>query len=79
MLLSAMTPADLRAFRARLDCTQLELAALLGVDVGTVSCWERGTQGIPPYLDLALQLVAPSFQPEGAASVFSASRRRSRT
>ena len=54
---------NLKAWRRQHDCTQLELAALLGVDVGTVSRWERGTQGIPPYLDLALQRLEDMLAP----------------
>lgn len=37
-----------------LELSQAELAAELGVDVGTVSRWERGTQQAPRYVELAL-------------------------
>lgn len=50
-----MTPDDLRARRDALHLSQKQLAEALGVSKSTVSHWEQGAQGIPAYLDLALQ------------------------
>lgn len=50
-----MTPAELRATRARLGLTQPALAALLGVHPLTVSQWETGRRAIPAFLHLALK------------------------
>lgn len=35
---------DIKALRTRLNMTQVELAALIGVDPISVSRWERGTK-----------------------------------
>jgi len=55
---SAMgTGADLRAWRQRRGLTQSRLARLLGVEVFTVSRWERGaTKRLAPGLLLELAL-----------------------
>ncbi|MBW1954066.1 MAG: helix-turn-helix domain-containing protein [Deltaproteobacteria bacterium] len=50
-----MRPQDLSAWRKRWRLTQRQLAQALGVDVMTVSRWERGVRGIPPHLPLALE------------------------
>lgn len=52
-----MTPADFRAFRARLGLSQTGLAAQLGVTQNTISRWERGEMEIanPTMLRLALE------------------------
>jgi DNA-binding transcriptional regulator YiaG len=52
-----MTPAQLIAWRKRAGCSQARLAEVLAVDVMTVSRWERGIRGIPPFLHLALRCV----------------------
>jgi len=49
-----MTPAELKAFRQEFDLTQVELARMLGVDVMTISRWERGERPWPDYLPMAL-------------------------
>lgn len=49
-----MTPAELRDLRTGLNLSQSGLARLLGVNAMTISRWERGERGIPPYLRLAL-------------------------
>ena len=49
-----MTPTELRAWRTTAGLSQGRLSALLGVDVMTISRWERGLREIPPYLHLAL-------------------------
>ena len=53
-----MTPADLQTWRKEAGFSQSGLAAVLGVDVMTVSRWERGTREIPPFLHLALRALA---------------------
>lgn len=57
-----MTPADLKACRAKLGLTQAELAAYLKVAPNTVARWEREVLALPPFLSLALETVA--FQVE---------------
>lgn len=49
-----MRPDELQAWRARNGFSQSQLARVLGVDVMTVSRWERGVNEIPPFLHLAL-------------------------
>lgn len=53
-----MTGDELRETRAGLGLSQAALAAKLGVQVTTVSRWERGGIRIPPYLHLALRELA---------------------
>jgi DNA-binding transcriptional regulator YiaG len=50
-----MTPDQIKQWRTRRNVSQTELAALLGVDVITVSRWERGIQTAPAFLALALE------------------------
>ena len=53
-----MEPEDLVEWRRRNKYSQAKLAKVLGVDVMTVSRWERGfrdRKGIPPFLHYALQ------------------------
>lgn len=53
-----MEPKDLIEWRKRNKYSQAKLAKVLGVDVMTVSRWERGLRdrkGIPPFLHYALQ------------------------
>ena len=49
-----MRPEDLREWRERTGYSQGQLARLLGVDVMTVSRWERAIMKIPPYLKWSL-------------------------
>ena len=53
-----MTPAELQSWRKQQGLSQEALSALLGVDVMTVSRWERGLRAIPPYLPLALETLS---------------------
>jgi DNA-binding transcriptional regulator YiaG len=46
---------DLTEWRKRWGLTQIKLAQALGVDVITVSRWERGVQVPTPVLPLALE------------------------
>jgi transcriptional regulator with XRE-family HTH domain len=47
----------IKAWRERHALSQSDLAACLGVDVMTVSRWERGAQNAPPFLRLALMAI----------------------
>jgi DNA-binding XRE family transcriptional regulator len=49
-----MTPQQLVAARSALNLSRRDLASVLGVHWNTVTKWETGGQGIPPYLGLAL-------------------------
>ena len=46
---------DLKEIRQRLDMSQAELAAALGVHPQTVYAWESGRQEPPRYVELALR------------------------
>lgn len=50
-----MEGKDLVIWRKQQGLIQKQLAQGLGVDVMTVSRWERGVRGIPPHLPLALE------------------------
>ncbi len=52
-----MKSAQLVAWRNRNGYSQAQLAKILSVDVMTISRWERGVRGIPPFLHLALRCV----------------------
>ena len=54
-ILILMIPKQLQKWRRINGLSQAKLAKLLGVDVMTVSRWERGIVNIPPYLSLALE------------------------
>jgi len=49
-----MRPDELKRWRLRIGCSQAKLAGELGVDVMTVSRWERGVREISSFLHLAL-------------------------
>ena len=44
--------------------TQKQLAQALGVDVMTISRWERGVRGIPPHIPLALEALEHRMKEE---------------
>jgi len=51
-----MTPKQLKLWRKKNSYSQVNLAKVLGVDVMTVSRWERGMmKNLPPFLKLALK------------------------
>jgi transcriptional regulator with XRE-family HTH domain len=52
-----MDADELREKRKALGMTQAQLAQSLGVNVMTVSRWERGLRSIPPHLPLALEAI----------------------
>ena len=49
-----MTPKEMKEWRERNGLSQAKLAKILGVDVMTVSRWERAVMGIPPYMHFTL-------------------------
>lgn len=53
-----MTGPEILAARQSLGLSQATLADRLGVDVMTISRWERGEREPAPYLRLALQHLA---------------------
>ena len=52
-----MTPDQFRTALNRLRLTQVEAAALLRVDKGTISRWACGSRSVPPPVAVALLLV----------------------
>lgn len=50
-----MISKDLKKWRKHIGYSQGKLAKVLGVTPLTVSRWERGERGIPPFLHLALE------------------------
>ncbi len=54
-IIKCMMPAQLKTWRKKNNYSQTKLSKILGVDVMTVSRWERGVRDIPPYLHLALE------------------------
>jgi len=47
VIITDVTPEQLKRIRGRLKMTQVQLAAALGVRQETVARWEIGTRGIP--------------------------------
>jgi len=52
-----MDADELKEKRKALEMTQAQLAEALGVNIMTVSRWERGLRSIPPHLSLALEAI----------------------
>ena len=52
-----MSPKDLRKWREKTGYSQGQLARVLGVDVMTVSRWERGIMQVPSFLKWALAYI----------------------
>jgi transcriptional regulator with XRE-family HTH domain len=55
-----MDGTALKARRVALGYSQAKLAALLGVDVMTISRWERGLHPVLKSVELALQHLRPA-------------------
>jgi DNA-binding transcriptional regulator YiaG len=53
----SMSPDDLKKWREKTGYSQGRLARVLGVDVMTVSRWERGIMQVPPFLKWALAYI----------------------
>jgi transcriptional regulator with XRE-family HTH domain len=58
-----MSGSKIKQWREARDLSQEELAKLLGVDVMTVSRWERGTRTAPGFLALALETLGRTSKP----------------
>ena len=52
-----MDADELKEKRKALEMTQAQLAEALGVNIMTISRWERGVRSIPPHLSLALEAI----------------------
>jgi len=61
-----MKGKNLVNWRKQQGLTQKQLAQVLGVDVMTISRWERGVRGIPPYIPLALETLENRLKAGGA-------------
>ena len=59
-----MKGRDLAIWRKQQGLTQKQLSQGLGVDVMTVSRWERGVRSIPPHLPLALEALENRMRKE---------------
>jgi DNA-binding transcriptional regulator YiaG len=58
VILTGVTPEQLKRIRARLQMTQVQLAAALGVRQETVARWEIGSRGIPEPTARLIELTA---------------------
>lgn len=56
-IVSAMKAHDLKKWRKETGYSQGQLSRILGVDIMTVSRWERGVMKIPPFLKWALAYI----------------------
>jgi transcriptional regulator with XRE-family HTH domain len=63
-----MKGIDLAVWRKQQGLTQKQLAKGLGVDVMTVSRWERVVRGIPPHIPLALEALENRMKKEDRKS-----------
>ena len=52
-----MDADELKEKRKALKMTQAQLAEELGVNIMTISRWERGLRSTPPHLSLALEAI----------------------
>ena len=52
-----MTPAEFKELRLKLDYTQKKLAALLGVDLVTISRWECSSAPISKMAELSIRFL----------------------
>lgn len=57
-----MKGKELKARRASLGITQVQLAGILGVQPNTVARWENGVLDVPRVVALALDTVERSFR-----------------
>ena len=53
--IKTMTPKELKKWRESSSYSQSQLAKVLGVNVMTISRWERGVRSIPSFLHLTLE------------------------
>ena len=71
-----MTPDQLKEWRENIGYSQNKLATVLGVDVMTVSRWERGVSTIPSFLHLTLECVGKKKGGELRSRVLKKTERR---
>jgi DNA-binding transcriptional regulator YiaG len=71
-----MTPDQLKDWRGKTGYSQNKLAIVLGVDVMTVSRWERGVSTIPSFLHLTLECVRKKKGGELRSRVLNKTERR---
>ena len=60
----ALSPAEIREIRQKLNMTQARLAAVLGVSIRAVRYWEAGSRRIPGPVNALLRLLLRVPEPK---------------